>query len=359
VKAKRNCPILKISLPLILLFSGIHISETYAASAVTQGKPKKASTPFATVGGTAITWLEYRNAYATESNTKFYHAKPTEDALALFERQVGDKLVADALLVQEANRRKIKPDPAEVNQELEKYEQKFNNDPNWPSARPRVLPVITKRLQNENIRKKLEKQVRDVPAPTLKQLQDYYAAHQDKFTSPPQPRISVILIRVDPSSSDEEWHKATEEAQGIVKRARAGEDFAALARDYSSDITAEDGGDMGFLHTGMLPGLPEETVSKLQPGETSDPVKLLEGVAVFRLVDRIQPAVSSFEASKERAGELWRSEQSDLAWNTLIAKLKKKTPIHIDESRFLPLPTVVKAPAQTIENNASGVPAIK
>lgn len=360
MKAKRNCNILKISLPIILLFSGILISETYAASAVTQGKTKKASTPFATVGDTVITWLEYRNAYASESSTKFYHAKPTDDALAAFQRQVGDKLVTDALLVQEAKRRKIKPDETVVNLELQKYEQRFINDPNWPAARPRVLPVITKRLQNDNIRNKLEKLVRDVPAPTMKQLHDYFGAHQDKFTSPPQPRISVILIRVDPSSTEEEWNKATEEAQGLVKRARAGEDFAALARDYSSDVTAEEGGDMGYLHTGMLPGLPEETVSKLQPGETSDPVKLLEGVAIFRLVDRIQPAASTFEASQERANELWRNEQSDLAWNSLVAKLKKKTPIHVDESRFLPLPIAVgESPEKSFENNASAVPAIK
>ena len=339
MKTERNRNTLKIRLPIILLFSVMLISEGLATPA--QSNTKKAPlTGFATVGNTVITWQEYQNAYTSESNTKFYHAKPNENELAAFQRQVGDKLVNDALLVQEANRRKLQPDNEAVNQELQKYEQRFANDPNWSGARPRVLPIITKRLQNENIRNQLEKLVRDVPAPTEKQLHEYYNAHPDKFTAPPQPRISVILIRVDPSSSEEEWQKATEEAQGLVKRARAGEDFAALAHDYSGDVTAEEGGDMGYLHTGMLPGLPEETVSKLQPGETSDPVRLLEGVAIFRLTDRIQAKTGTFEDSQERVSELLRKEQSDTAWAALITQLKKKTSIHIDESRFLPLPAV-------------------
>ena len=326
-------------MPIVLLFSVMLISEAMATPAVGQSNTKKApSSGFATVGNTVITWQEYQNAYTNESNNKFYHAKPNENELAAFQRQVGDKLVNDALLVQEAKRRKLQPDNEAVNQELQKYEQRFVNDPNWPAARPRVLPIITQRLQNENIRNQLEKLVRDVPAPTEKQLREYYGTHPEKFTAPPQPRISVILIRLDPSSSEEEWQKATEEAQGLVKRARAGEDFAALARDYSGDVTAEDGGDMGYLHTGMLPGLPEDIVSKLHPGETSEPVRLLEGVAIFRLTDRIQAKISNFEDSQERVSELLRKEQSDLAWDSLIAKLKKKTPIHVNESRFLPLP---------------------
>jgi peptidyl-prolyl cis-trans isomerase C len=102
---------------------------------------------------------------------------------------------------------------------------------------------------------------------------------------------------------------------------------------------------MGYLHEGMLPGLPAETVAKLQPGETSDPVNLMEGVAIFRLIDRKQSKVNSFDVAKPRATELWLAEQSDNAWNSLIAKLKKNTPVQVDESRFLPLPVSTEKPA--------------
>lgn len=345
VKVKKTRITCNINLTLTLLLGAMLLcADAIAAKPVAKGTAK-AATPFATVGTDVISWQDYRNTYISESNNKFYHAKPTEDEIASFQRQVADKLVADALLVQEAKRRKLKPDSAAVDQGLQKYEQRFANDPKWPVARNRVLPKITKKLQDENLRNRLEELVRNVAPPSVKQLRQYYDAHPEKFTSPPQPRVSVILLRMDPSSADSDWDKAMEEGEGLVKRIRAGEDFAALAREYSGDSSAEEGGDMGYLHTGMLPGLPEETVSKLQPGETANPIKLLEGVAIFRLTDRIQPAPSSFEASQQRITELWIKEQSDIAWNSLIAKLRKKTPVHVDESRFLPLTTTAATPA--------------
>jgi peptidyl-prolyl cis-trans isomerase C len=197
----------------------------------------------------------------------------------------------------------------------------------------------------------LEKLVRNVPPPSVKQLRKYYAAHPEKFTPPPQQRVSTILLRMDPGAPNTDWQKANEEAQDLVKRLRAGEDFAELARQYSGDSTAEEGGDMGYLHEGMLPGLPAATVSKLQPGETSDPVNLMEGVAIFRLTERKQPGISSFEASRQRVRELWLTEQSEIAWNSLIARLKKNTPVQVDESRFLPLPVVTEKPAESIETS--------
>lgn len=364
MKAKRNRNIQNIKpknfwpgtrLTLTLLLGGMLLcTEAIAVKPVAQGSAAAKTSPvFATVGDVVITWRDYRNAYASEASNKFFHGKPNDAELAAFQRQVGDKLVTNALLVHEAKRRKLKPDNATVDQQLQNYEQRFANDPKWPEARKRVLPIITKKLQDEDIRNQLEKLVRNVPPPTQQQLRQYYDAHPDKFTSPPQPRVSVILIRVDPSSTEEEWNKAMEEGEGLVKRLRAGEDFAAMARDYSGDVTAEEGGDMGYLHSGMLPGLPEEIVSKLQPGETADPAKLLEGVAIFRLTDRIQPAASSFETSRQRVSELWLSEQSDIAWNSLIAKLRKKTPVHVDESRFLPLTAAAKKPA---ENGGAALP---
>jgi parvulin-like peptidyl-prolyl isomerase len=358
VKAERNRKILNINLTLILLLCGMPFfaEQALAADPVAKGKQKAAKTVpvFATVGDAVITWPEYRKAYNHDAKNRFFHGKPSDEVLAAFQREVGNKLVDDILLLKEAKRRKLKPDNAAVNEELKTYDSKFANDPNWPKARKRLLPIITKTLQDDNLRKQLEAQVRDVRPPSTKQLREYFDANPDKFTSPPQPKISVILIRVDPSSSNADWQKAMEEAEGLVKRLRAGEDFAAMAREYSGDITADEGGDMGYMHAGMLPGLPEKTVAKLQPGEVSDPVRLLEGVAIFRLTDRIQPPPLSFDASKHRAELLWISEQGDIAWKNLNAKLRKQTPVHMDESRFLPLPKPVEKPAN---NDGGATPA--
>jgi len=302
---------------------------------------KKGLPYFAKVGNMFVTWIDYNYEYASEARKKFYHAKPSEDKVAVFQREIGDTLITNAMLVQEAKRRKLKPDDAYVKQNLAMFEQRFAKDPKWPEARPRVLPIITARLEHESLRNKLEETVRNVPPPSAKKLKKYYADHLDKFTAPASPRVAVILIRVDPGAPTSDWEKANEQAGVLVKRLRAGEDFAKLAREYSGDKTAEEGGDMGYLHEGMLPGLPAETVSKLQPGEISDPVDLMEGVGIFRLIDRKPPEVRSFKVVQSSAKELWIKEQSE------------HTPVQVDESHFLPLPVATK---QTDQSTETGKP---
>jgi parvulin-like peptidyl-prolyl isomerase len=329
--------------------TGAKDAPSTASNTDKTGEAKKGLPYFAKVGNMYVTWIDYNYEYSSEAIKKFYHAKPSEDKVAVFQREIADTLITNAMLVQEAKRRKLKPDNAYVKQNLEKFDQRFGNDPKWKEARPRVLPIITARFEHESLRNKLEKSVRNVRPPSVKTLKRYYADHLDKFTAPSSPRVAVILIRVDPGAPTSDWEKANEQAGDLVKRLRAGEDFAKLAREYSGDKTAEDGGDMGYLHEGMLPGLPADTVSKLQPGETSDPVDLMEGVGIFRLIDRKPSEVRSFKVVQSRAKELWMKEQSDIAWNSLIAKLKKSTPVQVDESHFLPLPDTTKQADQSEE----------
>jgi len=327
--------------------TGKEVLKDDKASETNSDKQTKRLPYYAKVGAKTISWAEYNYTYTNAARNKFYHGKPKENDVAKFQREIGDKLVTDAMLVQEAKRRKLKPDSKFVKQEVAKFEQRFANDPNWPNSRPRVLPIMTKRFQDVSLRNTLEASVRNVPDPSINQLKKYYSEHPEKFTSPPQQRVSTILLRVDPGAPDAEWQGAIEQGQELVKRLRAGEDFAEMAREYSGDITAENGGDMGYLHEGMLPGLPAETVAKLQPGEISDPVTLMEGVAIFRLNERTQPKLNTYKEAQNRAKDLWLVEERERVWNSLIAKLHKNTPVEVDQSRFFPLPVESTIPAES------------
>jgi hypothetical protein len=54
-------------------------------------------------------------------------------------------------------------------------------------------------------------------------------------------------------------------------------------------------------------------VDKLQPRQVSEPVQLLEGVAILRLDDRAVPVQRSFDQVKVRAAELWQREEAERA----------------------------------------------
>jgi parvulin-like peptidyl-prolyl isomerase len=144
----------------------------------------------------------------------------------------------------------------------------------------------------------------------------------------------VILLKVDPSSPQAAWNAAHEEARRIRQRLAAGADFAELAKLHSGDLSAGRGGDMGYIHRGMLPAPVQAVVDGLAPGAISAPVQVLEGVAILRLEDRKVARQRSFDEVRERAGDLWQRAEADAAWKALIADLRKRTSIRIDESQF-------------------------
>ncbi len=105
-----------------------------------------------------------------------------------------------------------------------------------------------------------------------------------------------------------------EEAQAILTRLQAGEDFAALASQLSQDEnTKEAGGDLGFFHRGQLisPEL-EEAAFALQPGQTSGVVRSQFGYHIVQVLEKapdrpLPPEL--LNALKEQAFARWMQEQ--------------------------------------------------
>jgi parvulin-like peptidyl-prolyl isomerase len=296
---------------------------------------------FARIGDTIITHQDYEAAFVAAARAKFYHGKPPEGELARLQRSVGEQVVARVLLLDEAKRRGLSTDTAAVQQQVAVYEARYASSAKWQEVRAQALPPLVRKLEQDNLLALLEASVRATARPDAAEVHAYYAANPAKFTEPQRTHVSVILLRVDPSAPREQWIKTDEQAQALLARVRGGEDFAALARQYSADASAANGGDMGYLHDGMLPEVAEQALAALQPGQVTDTLRVLQGIAVFRLVERTPSKLLDFEAVKVRAAELAQRELADRLWHGLREELLAKAAVRVDTSGYLPLPEAV------------------
>ena len=311
---------------------------SWAASFVAAAEADVSDTAiFATVGKTVITVNDYRVALREGMRKKFYHGSAPVEALAEFQREVGEKLIARVLLVREAERRGIQPDDDWVQERLKQAEEKYAGRPDWPEQRAEAMLNFGKHLREESTLRQLEQKVREVGTPTEAQARDYYDSNPEKFTEPEQVRLSLILFTVDPSAPSSAWDAASAEAKAMITRLREGADFAELARLHSGDPSSEQGGDMGKVHKGVLGKNVEAAIDAAALGDILDPVRVLEGVALFRLEERFAARLRDYASVQERAVQLWRRDTSEQVWKQLIARLRSDTPIHVREEHYLPL----------------------
>jgi peptidyl-prolyl cis-trans isomerase D len=115
---------------------------------------------------------------------------------------------------------------------------------------------------------------------------DIERAYNDRigeYTTPEQVRASHILFRTE--GQDEAAVRA--QAEEVLKKAKAGADFAALAKQHSQDEgSAPNGGDLDYFGRGRMVPEFDAVAFTLEPGQISDLVKTSFGFHIIKLVDK-------------------------------------------------------------------------
>ena len=199
-----------------------------------------------------------------------------------------DEVIVDLVLYDEALKRKLDKD--------KEMQQIFRE------AQKKIL-----------IARLIKDQIEDKTSVSDKDIEDYYQQNQDRFMSEEKLRASHILVKDENLAMD------------ILLRLQSGEDFQALAGQYSIDPTSEKGGDIGYFTRGQLVPEFESACFKLKAGEISGIVKTQFGFHIIKLTEMIPPAEIPLDKSKDTIKDELLKIKKRKAFNDFVQGLKKRT----------------------------------
>ena len=209
----------------------------------------------------------------------------------------------------------------------------------------------SKMMQEATAQAALERELK--VGATDEDVKKYYDDNPSKFEQPEMVRASHILVSTrDPDSNKDlpEDQKAAKRklAEDLLKRARAGEDFAKLAKQYSDDPGSKDkGGEYQFPRGQMVPEF-EAAAFSLRTNEVSDIVTTQFGYHIIKLSEKIPAKKVELAKVAPDVKEFLKQQQMEKRQQDVkeyIDKLQKAADVQILDDAYKPKDKGAAAPS--------------
>lgn len=169
---------------------------------------------------------------------------------------------------------------------------------------------------------------------TDEEIREYYEDNLASFRVKRQIKARHILFRLPPDATKEQEKKVRKKAEEVLKEARAGKDFAELAKKYSEGPTKSKGGDLGYFSKGMMVKPFEDAAFKLKKGEISDLVRTRFGYHIIKVEDMRDARTKPLNEVKGQIRDLLvRTKCKDLAYDKGLS-LIDQMPYEVDLSKY-------------------------
>ncbi len=177
---------------------------------------------------------------------------------------------------------------------------------------------------------------------TPSDLNKAYNDNIQQYSTPEQVRASHILLKTE--GKDEAAVKA--KAEDVLKQAKAGADFAELAKTYSEDDSnSKNGGDLDFFGRGRMVAEFDAVAFTMEPGQLSDLVKTQFGFHIIKLTDKKAGVVRPIAEVQAQLTEQIQSEKAQAEATALAQKLDAQVKKAAD------LETAAKANGLTVQES--------
>lgn len=163
------------------------------------------------------------------------------------------------------------------------------------------------------------------------ELHKYYDSHQADFVRKEQVFLSQIVINTE-GKTPAQVEAAEKKAKDIVARARKGEKFGDLARQFSDDPeTARNGGSLPPYQRGLMPKDMEDVVFKEAKGYVTDPFKRPQGFVILRIDERYAAGQATFEEVKDQIQEIMARPKMEPKIRQFLTELRMEAFLEIKD----------------------------
>jgi peptidyl-prolyl cis-trans isomerase SurA len=245
-----------------------------------------------------------------------------------------EQLIDEKLIDQEVKKLGIKVTSKEMDGVVEEIKRRngfTQEDMEKALAREGLTVDAFKKQVEKGLqrRKLIQSAVKTVSKPGEKELKEFYQNNKDKYRTPVSFRPSHILFVIPKGATPGEIREIKKKCQGVLDKIRRGEDFRELAILYSEDVSAKEGGDLGYFKKGeLLPGL-EKEILRLNVGEVSGIVRTEFGFHIVKLYERKGGNPLPFEEVKEYVEAEYYTQETEKAFKNYLVTLKEKSVIEI------------------------------
>ncbi len=248
-------------------------------------------------------------------------------------RQVLDNLINQKVQLQSASETGIRIDDLAVDQAVQNIARQNQMDVAELQRRlaqdGMVFSQFRAQLREQLILTRLrEREVE--PRVRVSDLEiDQYLRDQQNNTDPASKEINLaqILVSVPDAATAEQIAALQGRAQKILERARAGEDFAALAREISDSADRANGGQLGLRTADRYPPLFLEATQNLEVGAISAVLRSGAGFHILKLLERRNAGLPPMTVTQSRARHILlrvSPQVSETAARAKLAEYKKR-----------------------------------
>lgn len=237
--------------------------------------------------------LVFDNKAATVNGEKISKSELDDALSSQYGSTVLDTLISDEIIRQEMKNENIKVSDKEIAEEMEAYMDTFGGEDTFNEVLKNSgvdVSIIEKNIMTYLASKKILEPRIEI---TDEEIQTYFDENKDSFDKEEEVEASHILV------DDEKT------AKEVVKKIEQDEDFAELAKEYSTDTASKDnGGELGFFAKGDMVKEFEEKAFGMENGDISEPVKTEYGYHIIKVTDKQEPKKAELEEVKDEIKDI-------------------------------------------------------